>query len=458
MGSSSNSSKIPGVIIYYPNNEDYSYAHSVLQCLLVHPFMYEIDNFINQNMNNDIFNNDNNFLLTKELYSMNKRILKGIPAVSNNILEIFKNYVEKNKNVFQNIEEVYKKEPYNFMYYLFQFLHLELNFSQNNFNLNLFNISVSQRKDEIYIQNLYSNFINQCHRNSIIYDYFFNLEKITYYCINCEKYFDYDLKNIFLMDVPQIMINKKKNIINLDDCFDYYCNRNNSGCYICNRNNIQQEIKIINTKSLIIGFKRNKTENKCDIDFPINFDLSKYSAFPNDNNYILKSIISFNNGKYFAYINYNVDINTGEWFRYTDSIIKKLDQSYEIYQYQPQLLIYQLKGLETNINNNGAQNIQNNFISLNNNSNNFIRTNMFLVNNNNNLQNNNMSNNRNDANFSMYPINLNNMNNNQFGNISNNFNNINNSGTNNNMFGFQMNNLNYNSLQNNNNSLFRQFN
>ena len=435
MGASCYNNKIfPSGIIYQPNvnNKDYSYAHSVLQSLLLNPIMNESGGFLNIILLN---NNNNNYKdkypLTNEIMNIYQTINSRRTAYSNNLIAIFSNILEQKKNVLMaNNGNLVIDDPYNFLYYLLHFLHLELNFSDNNFDKNsLNNIPLYIKRQRDKMQDSISNFLLANHSKSVIFKYFFNTVENTYLCQRCGQYYDHSLNSIITMDVAQIY--QKRNLcypfkahsnINLNDCFDCYCEVNDY-CQFCGEIVTVKKI-IYNSNCLIIRFKRNNLGNKCDIDFPYEFDISKYrnNDGNNQNNiFVLKSCISYSNipnfgRKYLADINIGVNINLGRWVRYLDSTNQELKDFKELFNNEPQLLIYQIKGLEQN---NDININQGNYNIFNNQTKNLINTNFGLFNNNNNNFNNNNISNNNNNNYN------NNYNNNNYNNINNNYNNNN---------------------------------
>ena len=416
--------------------------HSVLQCLLMHPVMEICFNNYNLNIDN-INNNNNKYPLTFEIIKIYNTIMQRKIANSSNFINLFRNIINQNKNNFENINAYSINTPGLFLYFLLFLLHNELNESPKNFDINLINnISFEQKKNKDSLMEFYLNYITKCHEDSIIFKYFFNTEKIIFNCLGCGMYYDCNIKNIFSIDLSGVNDYRKKikpnaSQINADlyECFDYYCNYKNVICQNC-QTNIIRYVRVFNGKTLIITFHRNinGANRKCDVDFPIKFNFSKFTAFNERNmEYVLKGCISYglisnNNWKYIADVNLDVNNNSqGRWIRYIDSNSYILESSKRIYDYEPQILIYQLNDLEENNNNN---------ININNNQNsgyfynNFIRMNNAFnnPNNNNNINNNN---------------NLNN--NNQF------FGNINNLNTNNNNLNFP-NNQNFPNSQINNNN------
>ena len=116
---------------------------------------------------------------------------------------------------------------------------------------------------------------------------------------------------------------------------------------VLNQTNIDKYTKIIFPASVfIIVLERSDHCFKGDIDFEINIDINEYvsksrTVGSNINcNYILKACISYCSArKYFAdcYLKGN-----NAWFRFMDNDVKMLNGVREIYECEPQILIYEL--------------------------------------------------------------------------------------------------------------------
>ena len=433
------------------SDEECSCFHSVLQCLLMHPIMkncWDKYNFIINHINN----NNNRYPLTLEIIKMYSFIIKGQTANSSNFIRLFQNIVNQNRNSF-GINDAYSiKSPGQFLYILLFLLHIELNESPKNFNMNLLNdIPLNQKKDENSLVNFYVDYINKCHKDSISFKSFFNTDKKIYNCLKCGMYYDCDLKHIFYMNLSNINEYRKKNFniqqynVNLYECFDYYCNNNNMLCQYCGINIIKY-VRIFSGKTLIICFERNSNDGspKNDVDFPIHFNFSKYAVWNEGNkDYTLKACISYGciqryGWKYFADINFDANNNSqGRWVRYIDSHSYILESCTKIYDYKPQILIYQSNDLEGNNNmyNNCNNNVQQNLNNNNNNNNHhhhqnfndFSGTNFIGMYNNFNNNQNYINNVNNQINGNMTNSNGNNFNPNNFNNqqVSNSLNNNN---------------------------------
>ena len=473
MGASSYSYFFPSGIFCPNNYGDCSYAHSVLQSLLMHPLM-KIEYEYFSNLIHSCNLNNNRFRLTKELLNIYKTINKNQPANSSNIINSYSTIANENIESLGNNYKFKEKDPFHFMLYFLQFLHLELNFSRNKFNVKRLDfLSLADKRQENMMRNIFFEYLNECHNNSVVFIYFTNYEENTYKCKNCGEYYDFSLHNIYEMNLNKFYFikngnnNSNKFLINLDDCFNYYCN-DHDDCLFCKQHVILNKT-IYNGKSIIIRFKRENFTNKCDVDFPLQFDISDFSFYYKSNYektfYVLKACISrTKEGKYFADINIGAETNSGKWVRYLDSQAIKLDSSNDIKIFEPQILIYVLKNLERN-NNNYNYNNNNPGININNNANKLINFNnkesgaYFFQNFHNNINNSNNNNsiNNNNINYtqnnsSLYQNNFNNSNN---LNIQNNNNIMLNSP---NMNANLYNNPSQNPNQNQNNFYFNNFN
>ena len=418
------------------NQGDYSYAHSVLQSLCC----LDCSRKFLQISRNDMQNN-NNYLLTNAVLDLLNCLYNGQEGNSQNVLTCFINSYERHRP-YINTKNVLNHDPFHFIFFLLNFLHLENNKVQNvNNDINMDNQILLNQQDDSFMFKLFKNFWIQT-QNSIISDNFFSIERYTYLCQNCQKYYYYGMKNLIRINVNDVINWRNKNNrmkaganINLEDCLNCYFGENKKTCKNCGINNIDKQTElIIPAQVLIINFERASHSNKADIDFGTNLNVHQYinksrtAGFNLNTNYILKACISYYNNKYYADCYFNFNNNNYAWIRYMDEYIKILGSIKEIYDYEPQLLIYEL---DKKFNNNGSNysnssiNLFNSgFNSLNNqfnNNNNQFNFNGQFNNNYNGINNNNQFNN-------------NNFNNNQFNNNINNNNNIqmNNNGFNNN--------------------------
>ena len=385
------------------NNNNYSYAHSVLQSLSC---LDCINIFLN---NTNTFNLKNNqkFALTNSLYDLFSDLYNGKEGNSENIIFFFNNSYKYNASIIKS-DKCLSPDPFYFLYFLLQFLHMENNMPlNNNYNLqNLISQNLQNQKNDDYMYNLFKDFWNQT-QNSMITNFFFNIERNVYKCFNCDVYFAYGMKLIFTIkkDIAEYYRNKLNpsrsgTNIDLDDCLKYYCGGCKKNCTFCGNHNIDKYNKFITPAFvLIIAFERDNHLYKGDVNFGINININDYVSKSRGNvninwNYNLKAIISYRqDGKYVAdcYLN-----NKKHWYRFINDEVRILNDVNEIYKYEPQILIYEY---------NQQNNINNHYYS---NNYNYRNTNYFEfdMNNQNNMNNNN--NNLNQIN------NNNNFDNNQF--------------------------------------------
>ena len=467
---------------------DFSYANSVLQCLSCLDSLKEVINkkeymiLLQQpqySLANQVFNL---ILILNKIYNKD--------AYSDPIIISFINKYNNNKSMIQS-QKVLDRDPFQFFYFLLQFLHLELNIPKNpNYNLqNLFSQPLQCQKNDEYMLNLFLDFFDNT-QNSIISDYFFSIEKYTFNCFLCGIYYSYSMRNLFKINIEKAKEkrdleypNKKDLNLNVDDILNYYFSTFPKKCKNCGHK-LKENIKILlNTKVLIIFLdRRNHTYNfNGDIDFTETLDLKDYVIKSgNETKYILKACICFNGNKYLSYckINFTDDKNNEVFYRFIDNQVKKVRGINELYEYEPQMLFYELQ-IENDRNNDSGQyysnsqestivnsnfdqnsrvynynNYENN--NYNNQYNGFLNGSNINMNNNNNINNNNCNNNNfNNNNCNNNNFNINNWNNNNFNNNNCNNNNYNN----NNCYNNNCNNNNcYNNNCNNNNCYNNNFN
>ena len=339
---------IPKSVKCYQNMGEYSYANSVLQAFIQ---LECVQNWFHQISQLNVINHPYfNQSLTKDLYYL-------IQSISGNILDStqlindfdFKSKIYCNKEI--------KKDPFHFLYYLLEILHLEMNVPKNcNFNKDLYNkLLYDNIHSDNNMFNLFVNYMDQT-QNSFISDNFFSIQKYMTNCPVCKSMYSYDFKKIFRFDLDDLLNIRNQcdplnigNNLSLNNCFQYSSNTRTCKCYSCNYLSSSQCEQIFQTSNiLIIAFKRiNHTFNyKCDLRFYENFDISNFIFNQNSKkrNYKLKAVISFCNNKYYANVFFN-----GNYFRIIDSPINQMNP-YDVIQinvnqlleYEPILLIYEI--------------------------------------------------------------------------------------------------------------------
>jgi hypothetical protein len=217
---------------------------------------------------------------------------------------------------------------------------------------------IQNMKNDNYMYNLFRNFYQQT-TNSIISQYFYNIEKYFTLCFKCDKIFYYDHKIIITFDLDRLLLLRNQDSpikigsnISLAECFLYYQKEKFCKCPMCQSPMSKEQSKILfSTKVLILRFKRSFHNLKGDVDFDIAFNInnminSNTNRETMNKKYYLKSIISLyqsNNGfKYFS----EVCIN-GNWYRFCDNNdfninIKNININ-DLKKFEPQMLIYELE-------------------------------------------------------------------------------------------------------------------
>jgi len=219
--------------------------------------------------------------------------------------------------------------------------------------------NLQSQKNDDFMYCLFLAFFQQT-QNSLITNYFINIEKYVYNCFNCGEIYSYGMKKIFRINVDTVRFyrdklypQRKGSKITLDDYFLCYCGGNLDRCKFCNNQKVFRYTKICcSAKVLMIYFERNNHSFHGDVDIINQFNICNYysisriSGLNYNPNYILKACISYcNTGKYFAdcFVKNNNMNNRGYWYRFMDNQIKLLKNPLiDINEYEPQLLLYEL--------------------------------------------------------------------------------------------------------------------
>ena len=357
------------------SNQDCSYANSVLQSLSC----LDVSKQFIQSFNSFQINNSTNYLtqsVIKLLGALNNKCIGNSQDIINN----FKQSYQKNKDKIQS-KNVLKEDPFHFLYFLLQFIHLENNAPKNpNFNIQEFkNLSNENRHNDYNMNNLYWNYYENT-QNSMISQNFFTIEKYINQCPNqnCGCSFSYGMKNLFRIDVDMainyrdsIDQTKRNTNINIYDCLNYYCKNYNVKCPYCGQNATKHTELCLPNKVLIFVFERNNHNFNHDIDFGFDIDINNYISQSyscrDHTKYILKACISLSQEPKYLSCCLIQDNNNIYWMRFIDEQYSILNNPNEIMQNEPQILIYEWG----NENNNFQSNISNQkYISNNNNNNN----------------------------------------------------------------------------------------
>ena len=394
-----------GITNNFQNNQlNFSYVHAALQPLC---FLDTTKNLFSFMENNGMRYN-NFFPMANELLKIIERVNSGIVPDSQNILFYYgKKYLENQMNIIS--KNVLATDPFHFLYFLFQFLHLETNMC-NKYDNTLFNQSLNAMKNDDYIYMQFLMFIMKT-QNSIISNDFFNTVRYTYVCQMCGKYFFYGLQNIYRMNIDTIRYFRDKAFpmkqgtnLDLSELFTCYSGGTYNNCRNCGNNRCPRYTRIcFPAKTIIISLERKNHPFKNDINILSHFDLLPFisktrTAGLNLNTiYELKAVISYinfgNQGKYFSDCKIRIN-NNQMWVRYIDSFYQII-QPNDVCIYEPQILIYEIynppQAMQNNINNNMFNNNtiignNNDYISFNNMNNNLAKM-MY-----NNMMNNNINN------------------------------------------------------------------
>ena len=393
-----------GITNNFQNNQlNFSYVHAALQPLC---FLDTTKNLFSFMENNGMRYN-NFFPMANELLKIIERVNSGIVPDSQNILFYYgKKYLENQMNIIS--KNVLATDPFHFLYFLFQFLHLETNMC-NKYDNTLFNQSLNAMKNDDYIYMQFLMFIMKT-QNSIISNDFFNTVRYTYVCQMCGKYFFYGLQNIYRMNIDTIRYFRDKAFpmkqgtnLDLSELFTCYSGGTYNNCRNCGNNRCPRYTRIcFPAKTIIISLERKNHPFKNDINILSHFDLLPFisktrTAGLNLNTiYELKAVISYinfgNQGKYFSDCKIRIN-NNQMWVRYIDSFYQII-QPNDVCIYEPQILIYEIynptQAMQNNINNMFNNNTiignNNDYISFNNMNNNLAKM-MY-----NNMMNNNINN------------------------------------------------------------------
>ena len=372
---------IPKSVKCYRMMGEFSYADSVLQAFIQ---LECVQNWFHQITQLNIINHPYfNQSLTKDLYLL-------IQSIACNVLDssqLISDFEFKSKDFFK--KDV-KKDPFHFLFYFLDILHLEMNCPKNfNFNKEAYYKSLYDNIHSDYNTfNLFANYMEQT-QNSFISNNFFSIAKYMINCPLCQSMFNYDFKKIYRFDLDELLNTRNQcdplnmgNSLSLNNCFQYSANTKANKCGFCNNSIASQCEQIFQTSNiLIIAFKRkNHTYNyQCDLRFYENFNVSNFTINKNSKNinYKLKAVISYWNNKYFANVFFN-----GNYFRIMDCQVNQMNPNdailinvNQLLEYEPILLIYEI-------------NYQNNFQFVQMNSNFPLMNNMaFMMNLNSNFSN-----------------------------------------------------------------------
>ena len=325
-----------------------SYANAVLQCLAclncIRKWYSQLNRFSFMKMNN-IPNP-----ITKDFYNLLFILYSGGQPDSSSFISNF------NQKIMQYYKKETKADPFHFLFYFLDLLHMENNNAINRtFNVNEYlNPSLTNMQNNSYMHFLYVNY-SKSTKNSVVSTNFLNSCRYKIDCknslLNCPSLYYYKARKIIEFDVDnfrryrdQARPYRMNMNLSLEECLLCYQGGKKFKCQICGCFNAYSYNNIWSSnRVLIFYFKRMIHNFLCDIDFGTKIDMSDFCKY-NDGNikyiYNLKACISLSNFyKYFA----DIEIN-GNWFRYMEGQFKTLSSiNNEIFIYEPQLLIYEIE-------------------------------------------------------------------------------------------------------------------
>ena len=173
-----------------------SYANAVFQAFSA---LDCIRHWINELNNSNLMQNIQ-ASITKEFYILFYNLYCGNQVDSSNLISTLENQVRAiyHKDM--------KRDDYHALYYFLDMLHIENNCPINpNFDINSYKIqSMQNMKNDNYMYNSFRYFYQQT-TNSVISQYFYNIEKYFTLCFNCGQIFYYDHKIIITFDLDEFI-------------------------------------------------------------------------------------------------------------------------------------------------------------------------------------------------------------------------------------------------------------
>ena len=342
-------------------------------------------------MNDNNMRNNNYFQLSNQLLNLIQTVNSRIRADSQNIIFLFGKYYIENKDSLPS-QNVLSADPFHFFYFLLQFLHMETNIMKEYDN-HFYELNFDDMKNDNKIYREFLLFVIKTYNSMVSADFYSSFRHI-FNCPDCNFFFYYGIQPILRMnlDIFRQMRdsknpNKKGTNLYLRELLACYCSDIPTKCGHCGKDAIRQTKICLPAKTIIISLERATHSLKPDVNFSLNFNFvdfiskSKTQGMNLNTNYELKAVISYihfvNDGKYFADCKIRGGNSGDFWMRYVDSNYFII-QADDIYQYEPQILVYE-------INNNAQQEMQQNIPNvyannqINNNGNNQIKDNNFMM-------------------------------------------------------------------------------
>ena len=324
-----------------------SYSNSVLQAFIQLECFQEWIKYLNNNnsINHPCFNTT----LTKDLYLLFCCIANG------NSLDSSKIILDYDSKSAEFYKKDISKDPYHFIFYFLNILHLENNIMPNpNFNLNQYHqLIINNARNDNQVFQLFINYFNQTN-NSFISNNFYNIQKFFVSCNNCScMMYSYDIMPILKFNCDELIMKRNQSDplkimkrLSLTDCFEVSLWPRKIRCRLCNSLFGNETKKMYAASNvLIIAFKRNchSYNFRNDVKFYYKIDISKYIINQNSENKIfkLKAVVAC-----YDYNKYLVDVFiNGSWYRIVDwksGLDVKMINFNQLFEYEPILLFYEI--------------------------------------------------------------------------------------------------------------------
>ena len=284
--------------------------------------------------------------LTNQFLSiLNSVVSSQNPVPSMELINNLNNYALSHNQDLNN-----SNSPYTFLYFFLTLLEEEYN--------KAYQIQINLNQDFPSIDNAI-NCINQIYNaqntSIILKNYFFSLLMMNK-CNTCQfnKYKPVFKKTIDL-NIDSYLKQNQGNHLSLNDCLQYYFTPKSIKCKQCQQSNSFQTRLILKSGPvLILNLMRENYTGTKDPNFTIdlNIDISNYKKDKSEgnNNYTLKSCISYSTFGFFTDCFVKRDNMEGAWYRYMDR--QQIDSNPNIlFEFQPVLLFYEICNNQSNINN-----------------------------------------------------------------------------------------------------------
>ena len=299
------------------------YMNSTIQCLanveILTRYLLEPKNIRN------ILSNKSKYKLTKAYIEVLKNIWKNknITYFSPNN---FKDVISEMNPLFDGIQANDSKD---LVLFLMETLHNEMNKAQKIGNSN----QVGNQYDYQATFNIFKNYFTNNYK-SIISDNFYGMYNSMMTCLNCNiTTNNVQCFNILIFPLEEVRKykNKYENMVNIEECFEYYQKKdymtgeNQIFCNHCNSiSNSCNEVKlIVSPKILVINLNRGKgLQFDVKLQFEEYLDIKNFIFYEESPNYyeLIGVVTHFGSsdmsGHFIAYCKSFIDL---KWYKYNDS-------------------------------------------------------------------------------------------------------------------------------------------